>query len=161
MSSPSSVHPKQLVARDVMSPDPVCAEASMSLEDFARLLDDDEISGAPVIDGGGAVVAVVSRTDLMRHLGGLGEGLEAGRLFELLMRSDDERDDAPLGRGVNVRVEDFMSGDPIVCGPDEPLPAIARRMCEARVHRVVVVDADRHPVGIVTSMDLVRALADA
>lgn len=39
------------------------------------------------------------------------------------------------------------------------LKELATRMVEARVHRIIVVDRNRFPLGIVTSLDLVRALA--
>lgn len=43
--------------------------------------------------------------------------------------------------------------------PDEPLGVAARYMVRAGIHRLLVLD-DGRPVGILTSMDIVRALAD-
>jgi CBS domain-containing protein len=53
-------------------------------------------------------------------------------------------------------VEEFMTTEPVTGRPDEPLGAVARRMADENVHRVVVVDSRRHVVGIVTSLDLLR-----
>jgi CBS domain-containing protein len=41
--------------------------------------------------------------------------------------------------------------------PNDPLPKVARLMFENRIHRVVVVDAEGFPIGIITSLDLLGA----
>lgn len=148
-------------ARDLMTAEPVCAEPAMPLRAFARLLEDDEISGAPVVDASGRVIAVASRTDVLRHLGGLEHDVEAGRAFDALLGQDEDGRAAGAGfdDGLDVRVEDFMVGDPVTCTLDETVAELSRRMADAGVHRIVVVDDDRQPQGIVTSMDLVKAIA--
>jgi CBS domain-containing protein len=37
---------------------------------------------------------------------------------------------------------------------DETIEKVARRMADERVHRVIVVDAGGHPVGILTALDV-------
>ena len=54
-------------------------------------------------------------------------------------------------------VAEFMSPYPIVASPDETIGAVARRMAEERVHRVIVVDDQRQVLGIVTSLDMLKA----
>jgi CBS domain-containing protein len=44
-------------------------------------------------------------------------------------------------------------------GPEASLVAIARSMADRRIHRVIVADEERFPLGIVTSMDLLAALS--
>ena len=56
-----------------------------------------------------------------------------------------------------VFVEDIMSEDAVTVGPDEPVGKIASRMAENGIHRVVVVDKDQFPLGIITSLDVLRA----
>jgi CBS domain-containing protein len=53
----------------------------------------------------------------------------------------------------------YMTADPVTVAADTPIRALAREMIDAMVHRVIVVDKQFHPVGIVSSMDLVAALA--
>src|SRR5687768_15069231 len=53
---------------DVMTREPVCATAGDSLRDVARVLDEYEISGVPVIDDQDRLIGVLSRTDLIRRL---------------------------------------------------------------------------------------------
>ena len=53
-------------------------------------------------------------------------------------------------------VEDFMSDDPVTARPEESVGVVAHRMAEERVHRVVVIDDRDQPIGIVTTLDLLK-----
>lgn len=147
------VEPKHV--RDVMTSNPACVYTGDSLRDVARLLDEYEISGAPVVDDQQRLVGVVSRTDLLHRLLEGPQGARKDEEWLDLLTADSERsidvDIARLGE-----VDDLMSVDPIVAKPEELVSTVARRMAAARVHRLIVVDADRRPLGIVTSLDLLR-----
>lgn len=56
---------KQLLVADVMTIDPVVVVEDAPLEDAARLLRTYSISGLPVVDRDGALVGVISQTDLV------------------------------------------------------------------------------------------------
>ena len=56
-------------------------------------------------------------------------------------------------------VGQFMTADPVTVTVDTPLPEVARRMVDAHVHRVIVVDRLYHPVGIVSSTDILAGIA--
>jgi CBS domain-containing protein len=58
-------------------------------------------------------------------------------------------------------VRRYMTADVVTVGPDTPLPELARVMVHAGIHRVLVVDELRRPTGIVTSMDILAAVARA
>lgn len=53
----------------------------------------------------------------------------------------------------------FMTPDAVTVDADTPLPELAQRMVDAHVHRVIVIDRRNRPVGIVSSTDLLAALA--
>jgi CBS domain-containing protein len=56
-------------------------------------------------------------------------------------------------------VGQFMTPDPVTVDISTPLPEIARRMVDAHVHRVVVVNRLYHPVGVVSSTDILAGIA--
>ena len=58
-------------------------------------------------------------------------------------------------------VRQFMTPDPVTVKPDIPIRNLARQMIDAHIHRVIVVDDERKPVGIVTSTNLLAAMAYA
>jgi predicted transcriptional regulator len=53
----------------------------------------------------------------------------------------------------------FMTPDPVMALPETSIRTLARRMLDASIHRVIVVDQDNHPIGIVSSMDIMAAVA--
>ena len=71
------------LAKDVMTPEPVCVEPSTSIRELAEVFETNEVSGVPVIDEEGKVIGVVSKTDLIRRCSeGLGDRPPA-YLFEV------------------------------------------------------------------------------
>lgn len=56
-------------------------------------------------------------------------------------------------------VRDVMTTAIVTVEPDATVPELARRMLEHRVHRLLVLDADRRPVGVVAVRDLLQVLA--
>lgn len=146
----------ELKASDVMVADPVTVEPSGTIREFARLLEENEISGVPVVDQEGTLVGIASKTDLIRKCVQGTVDLPPGYLFDLLVEQDISEPAADTLPEPPVAVEDFMTEGPVTVPPDAPLAAVARAMTEARVHRVVVVDPDRYPVGIITTLDLLE-----
>lgn len=143
-----------LTARDVMTLEPVCVGPATTIRELARVFEENEISGAPVVNRGGRLVGVVSKTDLIRRCSEGSETLTPSYLFEVLFQR--EGDDPPEGAipEALVCVEDFMSSKPLTVAPQTPAAAVARLMSEHRVHRVIVIDEERFPIGIITSMDM-------
>ncbi len=144
-------------AREIMSTDPVCAEPSMTLRQVSRLLVENDISGAPVVDESGRLVGVISKTDLIRRLAEGGMAVAPAFFFESLEDSGED-----VGEAVpetEIRVEDCMAEDPITASPDATAKEIALLMCNAGVHRVIVVDEEGFPEGIITTLDLLGVFA--
>jgi len=56
-------------------------------------------------------------------------------------------------------VSAHMTTDVVTATPQTGIAELARWMRDARIHRVVVVDDRGRPVGIVTSMDVLAAVA--
>jgi CBS domain-containing protein len=56
-------------------------------------------------------------------------------------------------------VGEYMTPDPVTAAVDAPMQKLARMMIDASVHRVIVVDDAGRPVGIVTSTDVLAAVA--
>jgi CBS domain-containing protein len=69
----------------------------------------------------------------------------------------------------NVQVEElptedvgaFMTSDPVLVTPETPVTDLARHMIDAHIHRLIVVDHRRVPIGVVSSTDLLALIARA
>jgi CBS domain-containing protein len=145
---------KATTVRDVMTPNPRVATPDMSIRTLAALFAENRISGAPVVGANGTLVGVVSRTDLFRRITLGAPDVAPAYLFDLL------NDKAPISSQPLpeplIIVGDFMSDQVVTATADEPIGPVARRMAERHVHRVVVIDAQRKPIGMVTALDLLN-----
>jgi len=56
-------------------------------------------------------------------------------------------------------VRRHMSADVVTSPPQALLSTVARQMIDAHIHRVIVVDDRGHPLGIVSSTDILAAVA--
>jgi CBS domain-containing protein len=53
----------------------------------------------------------------------------------------------------------YMTADPVTVPADEPIVKLARRMLDAHIHRLIVADTQGKPVGVVSSTDVLAAVA--
>jgi CBS-domain-containing membrane protein len=122
-----------LKVRDLMSQVVVSVAVDDSAASAAEILARAGISGAPVRDEFGDLVGIISHADLTN------QRLAGGRQ--------------------NPTVADLMTPDRLGVYADDPALAAATEMAQHDIHRVMVWDADGKIVGIVTSLDLVKAIA--
>jgi predicted transcriptional regulator len=122
---------------DVMTPDPVVVRANESLQVAARLLEENEISGVPVVDDAGTLVGVLAESDLVR-----------ARATEHLW-----------SRWPTLSVRHLMHAPVLTADRSMTLEEAATLMERAHVHRLVVVADDQQtPVGMISTSDIVRAM---
>jgi CBS domain-containing protein len=58
-------------------------------------------------------------------------------------------------------VRRFMTPDPVTVSPDTSIRSLARMMIDAHIHRIIVVDDEQRPIGIISGTDLLAALANS
>lgn len=148
----------ELKAKDIMTADPVCVGPATRIRELARVFEQHEISGAPVVDQQGRVVGVVSKTDLIRRCSEGTDEVPPAFLCEILAEQGDEDQSSQVIPEPLICVEDFMTEDPLMVTPNMSVAAVARLMFERHIHRVIVADEKEFPVGIITTMDMMGAL---
>ena len=85
--------------------------------------------------------------------------LDYGRLIGILSERDVLRAVAGRVHSSEARVRDWMTADPVTVPPETPIRQLARAMVDAHIHRVIVTDARGRPVGVVSSTDVLAAVA--
>ena len=149
-----------LTAADLMSTNVVTVPQSMSLQGAARMLSRAEISGAPVVDSEGRCVGVLSATDFVswaeKGEHAAKQGKEACSCAFFSAWQVLEMEDLPTSE-----VCRYMTKDPVTVPPGTPIGAVAQKMVDGHIHRVIVVDSDERPTGIVSSTDILAAVAYA
>ncbi|GAB4389332.1 MAG: hypothetical protein Kow0025_14050 [Thermodesulfovibrionales bacterium] len=139
------------LARDLMSGNVVSVGPGTAVEEVARLLLSNRISGVPVLDGEGRVVGVVSESDIIfREIHG--EPHLAERLGKMIL--PEERKPARPG---NTAAE-IMTSPAITEAETAPLRRLIQTITEKKIKRIIIVDAEGRPAGVVSRIDIVRAL---
>ena len=122
-----------------MTVSPVVISEDQAIAGVAELLAGYEISALPVVDRGDHLVGVISATDLVR--------LQGAAL--------------PWTGWHGLIVRDLMTRPAQTIDGEASLDDAARLMTAMGVHRLVVVDVDRTPIGVISQGDLVREIAEA
>jgi CBS domain-containing protein len=149
---------RPITASDLMNPEVLTVQTDMTVRELASFLIDNEISGAPVADGEGRLVGVVSLTDVAAVATGEERPGEEGSSFfgpaweEALDEEDVE--DLPLD---GLRVADIMTPRVYTVKEDATVSEIANLMLKGHLHRLLVTREDR-AVGIITTSDLLGLL---
>ena len=94
-----------------------------------------------------------------RHIGGAPARDAAGNLVGVLSTSDLVNPEPAQWIKGEATVGDLMNPDVISLYADDPAMAAVTEMARRRIHRIVVLDDESRLAGIVTPMDVVRALA--
>jgi CBS-domain-containing membrane protein len=110
-----------------------------------------------VVDEKGRCIGVISTTDLVRFMD---QGLSAARrpipsgsCFCLEWEVVDI-DSLPLDD-----VARYMTTNVVTASPSTPMGQLAQIMIDAHIHRVVVVDAEKRALGVVSTTNILAAVA--
>lgn len=120
---------------EVMTANPISIAETASLAEAAKILDSQKITGLPVLDASGALVGVLSQTDLVRA------------------RANQEF----VQNWPGLPVGQIMTRPALTISVTSSLEEAARVMDGRRVHRLVVTDGAATPIGIISASDLVRS----
>jgi CBS domain-containing protein len=111
-----------------------------SVSEAILTLADEHISAVPVVDNHGAMLGVLSTTDILHAESNASDRPARDRLFE----------DTP--------VEELMTPRPLTIRADADIREAAREMLYGEVHRLFVEDGGKL-IGVISQTDLVRAFA--
>jgi CBS domain-containing protein len=142
-----------LTAADLMSRELVLVPQDMSLQGAARLLSRGHVSGAPVVDAKGRCVGVLSATDFLHWVE---NGHTKQMPSETVCQAWQILGDEPSPTDT---VACLMTADPVVAVAGAGIGTLAQMMLDARIRRIVVVDHNERPIGIVSSTDVLAAVA--
>jgi CBS domain-containing protein len=125
------------VARDIMTPSPVCIDARTPIDRAARRMVHTNLKRLPVIDEQGRLVGMLSRVDVLHSLVNVPPEVVAPAAVS------------------GTTVGEVMSLNVPVVDEQALLPDILEKMVEGDWRRVIVVDRHERPVGLITDGDLI------
>lgn len=148
----------QLRVQDVMSKELVAVNPGDTLHEALELIVENRISALPVINGRGGCVGMLSTSDLIDLTHELDDELQnVGRRREGRSSWVIDKLSGMLG---SERVADHMTEQVAAIQPQSPLAEAAAEMVRNHVHRLPVIDRSERLVGIISTMDILIAVAD-
>jgi CBS-domain-containing membrane protein len=156
-----------LTAKDLMNGEVTLIPRDMGMQAAARRLGQMHISGAPVVDEQGRCVGVLSSGDFVACCAANRTRCAKHRAevhcgpctFPDCVGSEWQM--VNVTESVEGMVRDHMTTDPVTARPETPIAQLAQMMVDAHVHRLIIVDDQRRPLGIVSTTDIVAAVARA
>lgn len=123
---------------EVMRTGVITCPLGTSVQEIARLMTQHDISAVPVVDEGGYLAGIVTRTDLVKL-----------RAFDDYWRE--------------LKAEHVMVLELATITPEQTVAEASRMMTEKKIHRLLVIDVDEkkhaRPVGVVSQTDIVRDMS--
>lgn len=147
----SSIFPRHIRVRDIMTVSPNKVTIDTPLNDVVRLLLSSVFTGVPVVDGKSRPVGVITQSDLIYKAGmpmrlGLLAVSRADTLAAVLAALADKKAAAAMSQPALCMREDRLAIEAV------------ERMLEKQLKRLPVVDADGRLVGMLSRIDIFRTI---
>ncbi len=143
-----------LRAKDIMTRDVITVTPSITIEEFARILMRNQISGAPVVDDNGSLIGIVTENDLITQNKRLHIPTIL-RLFDAFIPLGTSRLEKEIKKITATTVGEICTKKVITVEPDTPLEEIATIMTEKKIHLIPVTEKGRI-VGIIGKKDIIK-----
>jgi CBS domain-containing protein len=148
-----------LTAREIMTTEVVTVTPETSLKDLARKFVETRYSNMPVVDADGALLGVISETDLVEQQKPLHIPTVMA-LFEGVFYLDSEKSfKEQVDRVTATTVGELCNKKPVTCSPGATIREIAALMSKYKVHLLPVVE-NNAMIGVVARLDLIRTMED-
>ncbi len=144
--------------KDIMTTDVITVSTGDSVEHCARLLQENDISGLPVLDDNGKVAGIVTEGDLIRRASRIKAPGYLEILGGLIYLGSPKKFVDELQRAMSYEAGQLMSKDVISVGPDDTVEKAATLMVDEGVNRLPVIDEQGELVGIISRRDIMGCL---
>ena len=148
----------ELKVSDYMARQAICIKAADRLTEAIQIMDDEGLTVLPVLDKQGRLVGILSSSDLIEITHELQSDIES----MTHMRETTRRFLVKLliEQGDKTLVGDVMTSPVETISPQTNLVVAARKIVDRPYHHLPVVDDTGAPIGMLSTKDFVRAVAD-
>lgn len=144
--------------KEIMTGDVITVSTDESVEQCARLLQEHNISGLPVLDAAGKVAGIVTEGDLIRRASRVKAPGYLEILGGLIYLGSPKKFVEDLQRAMSLEAGQLMTKDVVSVKPDDVVEKAATLMVEKKISRLPVIDEKEKLVGIVTRRDIMNSL---
>ena len=146
-----------ITVRDIMTTDLITVTPDMDIAGAAKILLDNRINGAPVVDDSGRLVGILCQSDLITQQKKLPIPTLFTFLDGLIRLTSMKQLEKQVGKIAALTVSEAMTPKPVTVGPDTGLETVAALMVDSNFHTLPVVE-DSELVGIIGKEDVLRTL---
>jgi len=142
---------------EIMSREVITLSPEMEISEATRMLLDNHINGAPVVDSQGQLVGILCQSDLIAQQ----KRLPLPSLFTfldgLIPLSSTKQLQKEVRKIAAITVSQAMTVNPVTVSPETSIEALASLMVDNNFHTLPVVDRGKL-VGIVGKEDVLKTL---
>jgi CBS-domain-containing membrane protein len=146
-----------LTAGDVMTREVITVKRETTIRDLAELFARHRISSAPVVDDSGAMIGIVTETDLVEQDKSLHIPTVISLFDWVIYLESDKKFEKELKKMTGQTVGDIYTEDVVQVSPSTPVSDVANLISSRKVNSIPVVDGNRL-VGMVARIDLIRTM---
>ena len=148
-----------LRAQDLMTESVIAVTKDTEVRELAQILTENKISGAPVVDGAGKLVGVVTESDLIFQNKKVHIPTAVAILDAFFFLESPEKMEQEMKKMAGVTVGEIYAAEVISVQKDTPLEELATLMAEKNIHTLPVLDQDEL-VGVIGKSDIIRTIAE-
>jgi len=146
-----------IIVKDIMTTDLITFTPDMDISRAAKILFDNRINGAPVVDDSGELVGILCQSDLITQQKKLPIPTLFTFLDGLIRLTSMKQLEKQVGKIAALTVSEAMTPNPVTVRPDTGLETVAALMVDSNFHTLPVVE-DSRLVGIIGKEDVLRTL---
>ncbi len=145
-------------AKDIMTSPVIRLSPTMEIVAAAKILMDNHINGAPVVDDDGTIVGMLTRDDLIMQQKKIPLPSYFVVLDSLIPLHSVGQVEKEMERIAATTVEHAMTKTPVIVTPDTTIEDIASLMVDKKIHTIPVQKHDGEIVGVIGKEDLLKTL---
>ena len=146
-----------LKAKDIMTTEVVTVHPQTTVEELARVLMDNHIDGAPVVDDAGNLVGIVTEHDLINQEKRLHIPTVVRIMDAFIYLDSPKKFEEDLKRMVGSKVGDICTQDVVTVDEEASVSDIASTMSDRGIHLLPVMRG-KIIVGVVGREDMLKAV---
>jgi CBS domain-containing protein len=149
-----------LKAGEIMTTEVITVKPHTTVEELARVLIDNHISGVPVVDDAGNLVGIVTEHDLIKKEKRLHIPTVVQIFDAFIYLESSKHFEADLKKTLATKVGDICNSPVTTVEEDATVTEIATIMSEQNIHILPVMRGGRM-VGVIGKEDVLRAITKA
>ncbi len=146
-----------ITVRDIMTNELITVTQDMDIAGAAKILLDNRINGAPVVDNSGQLVGILCQSDLITQQKKLPIPTLFTFLDGLIRLTSMKQLEKQVGKIAALTVSEAMTPNPVTVKLDTRLETVAALMVDSNFHTLPVVE-DSNLVGVIGKEDVLRTL---